>query len=192
MCLDINVMNIYNNLIIHTAIKWGTFWQREGRHQSHIWQLLSCLKFRKTCFFKCVIISSVRGSDASASTWHPHHANDNLSGFKGAGPHTSLCVFKYSQTIPSPWPKCWLHTNTPPGWNKKKRDNMKSKHRKKSASLCFQHWYLHKVRRLKGRIMLVFQFHCDMMGKSSNNTKFGQKQFSDHTYLHVWHQKLDR
>lgn len=129
-------MNIYKKLIIHSAIKWGTIWH-ERRSASLIdWQLLTRLeKIQKNmlCQIHNAAVSLVRGSDASASTWHPHHANDNLFGFKGAGPYNSLCALKYSQTLPSPWPKCWLHTNTPPG--RTKRPNIKSKHRKKWVSL---------------------------------------------------------
>lgn len=36
--------------------------------------------------------SFIRGNDAIASTWHPHHANGNLFGFKGAEPDASFCA----------------------------------------------------------------------------------------------------
>ena len=39
-------------------------------------------------------------------------AQDQLSPF---------VLFKYSHTLPSPWPKCWLHTNSPTGRRGKKK-----------------------------------------------------------------------
>lgn len=101
-------------------------------------------------------ISFVRGNDASASTWHPHHANDNLFGFKGAASDTSLCALKYRhfQVLDLNAGCILIHHQARGG--REKRDEVKSKHSRKYASLYVQHWYLLKVRRSKGGITFVF------------------------------------
>lgn len=75
-CLNIDIMNIYSNLIIHSAIKWGTFWhERRPVSDGHLTTVILRLKRKKNIPFSNGANSFIRGNDASASTRHPHHAN---------------------------------------------------------------------------------------------------------------------
>lgn len=75
-CLNIDIMNIYSNWIIHSAIKWGTFWhERRPVSDGHLTTVILRLKRKKNIPFSNGANSFIRGNDASASTRHPHHAN---------------------------------------------------------------------------------------------------------------------
>lgn len=77
------------------------FDMREGRHQSCIWQLLSCRKkLRKTCFFSEYITvrfhSSVGLTPVRLLDTHIMRTT-NLFGFKGAD--TSLCALNTGRHV---------------------------------------------------------------------------------------------
>lgn len=169
-CLNIDIMNIYSNWIIHSAIKWGTFWhERRPVSDGHLTTVILRLKRKKNIPFSNGANSFIRGNDASASTWHHDLTSCKLFGFKGAGPNTSLCAFQTN-----PWPKCWLHTNTAAGrtWG----DQIEGKHRRNGASLYFKHCYLLKVQKSKrAQLCLFFFTTIKMMETFSNNTNFGWK-----------------
>lgn len=165
-------MNIHNNLIIHSAIKWGTFWhERRSASVKHLTVILPKIISRKKHAFSnaaAQIHPSVGMTPALLLDTHIMRTNVNLFGFKGAGPDPSLCALnavRHFQVLDLNAGCILIHHQAGEKEKKqKKTEEMKSKHRKKSASLRFQHLYLLRVRQSKGRIQ---KLHHDVTEKRS-------------------------